>query len=164
MSDTHGGTHMKNRRAIAVGAVALAVTALVAACGQTSDGTSGSSGGARVITITMADMAYSPSSISVGKGETVTFRFRNNGSAVHEAVIGTAEYQMDHGASMTGSTTTAGGHGMGHAGTGADNMVTVDPGKTGEMTYRFDDSGTMLIGCHQPGHYEAGMKATVDVT
>ena len=31
-------------------------------------------------------------------------------------------------------------------------------------TYRFDQAGTMFIGCHQPGHYEAGMQATVAVS
>jgi uncharacterized cupredoxin-like copper-binding protein len=154
----------KIRRGLAVGTAVVAVTLLVAACGDTGDGSAPSSGGGRVIAITMTDTTYSPTKVAVGKGETVTLRFRNNGLAVHEAVIGNAEYQMDHEASMTTSTTagmTDGSHAMGP--TGTDNMVTVQPGKTAEMTYRFDESGTMLIGCHQPGHYEAGMKATINV-
>ena len=43
-------------------------------------------------------------------------------------------------------------------------MVVVQPGKTGELAYRFERSGMTVIGCHQPGHYEAGMRATVNVT
>jgi uncharacterized cupredoxin-like copper-binding protein len=26
-----------------------------------------------------------------------------------------------------------------------------------------DEAGTLLIGCHVPGHYEAGMKAKVEI-
>ncbi len=157
---------MNTRRALALGTALFATALLAAACGGDTSTSTGASSTGRVVEITMTDMAYSPAAISVTKGETVTFRFRNNGQAIHEAVIGDSEYQMDHGASMTSSTMagTAKDHGMGHGGMGADNKVTVKPGKTGDVTYRFDASGTMLIGCHEPGHYEAGMKATVDVT
>ena len=162
---------MKNRHTLALGAL-LATTLVAAACGGDAGTKAGSSGAARVVAITMTDMAYNPTAITVTKGETVTFRFQNNGEAIHEAVIGDAEYQMDHAASMTGSTMTGStmttmsdhGDGMDHAGRGADNMVTVKPGKSGEMRYRFDEGGTILIGCHQPGHYEAGMKAAVNVS
>ena len=59
--------------------------------------------------------------------------------------------------------------GMGHdnmsadAGTDSDATV-VQPGQTGPMTHTFTESGTVLIGCHEPGHWEAGMKATIKVT
>jgi uncharacterized cupredoxin-like copper-binding protein len=154
---------MKTRRAFALGAALLATTLVAGACGDDSSSTGAVAGG-RVIEISMTDMAYGPANISAANGETVTFRFRNNGQAIHEAVIGDDAYQMDHGSSMTGTTMSNDGHGMGHGGMGADNMVTVKPGKTGEVTYRFDESGTFIIGCHQPGHYEAGMKANVNVT
>ena len=156
---------MKTRRALALGTLLLATALLAAACGDDSTSTGASSAG-RVIEIAMTDMAYNPATISVTIGETVTFRFRNNGQAVHEAVIGDDAYQMNHGASMTSSTmaSMSKDHGMSHGGMGAENLVTVKPGKNGDLTYRFDAPGTVLIGCHQPGHYEAGMKATVNVT
>ena len=47
---------------------------------------------------------------------------------------------------------------------GADTAVTVNPGETKDLTTTFDRAGTVIIGCHQPGHYEAGMKATVTVS
>jgi uncharacterized cupredoxin-like copper-binding protein len=47
---------------------------------------------------------------------------------------------------------------------GDDPAVTVEPGKTEELTTRFDDAGTYEIGCHEPGHYAAGMKITITVT
>ena len=42
--------------------------------------------------------------------------------------------------------------------------VTVDPGETGELETAFDEAGTYEIGCHEPGHYDAGMKLTVEVS
>ena len=43
-------------------------------------------------------------------------------------------------------------------------MVTVDPGKTGEMVWRFSQAGTFNFACLQPGHFEAGMKGKVNVS
>ena len=57
-----------------------------------------------------------------------------------------------------------GGHDMGNMGGGDDTNVSLRPGKTGEFTNRFDKAGTFEIGCHQPGHYDAGMKITINVT
>jgi uncharacterized cupredoxin-like copper-binding protein len=54
-----------------------------------------------------------------------------------------------------------GGHG-GHSGGG--DALTVQPGKTRELEHTFDEAGEVLIGCHQPGHYDAGMKVTVTVS
>ena len=43
------------------------------------------------------------------------------------------------------------------------NMVTVAPGQTGEVIWRFTKAGSVAIGCLQPGHYDAGMKGSVKV-
>ena len=43
------------------------------------------------------------------------------------------------------------------------NMVTLAPGKTGEVIWRFTKAGKVDFACLQPGHYEAGMKGLVDV-
>lgn len=53
-------------------------------------------------------------------------------------------------------------HGGGHGGGSDADAITVEPGDTGELTHTFDESGEFEIGCHEPGHYEAGMK--IDVT
>ena len=42
--------------------------------------------------------------------------------------------------------------------------VEVAPGETATLVYTFDEPGTLLIGCHVPGHYAAGMKGTITVT
>jgi uncharacterized cupredoxin-like copper-binding protein len=44
------------------------------------------------------------------------------------------------------------------------DSLLLEPGKSGELTHTFEEAGEILIGCHQPGHYEAGMKTTITVT
>ncbi len=46
---------------------------------------------------------------------------------------------------------------------GDSNAITVKPGKTGSLTYTFDKAGETIIGCHENGHYDAGMKIAVTV-
>ena len=41
--------------------------------------------------------------------------------------------------------------------------IVLQPGESGELSYTFDLPGTYQIGCHQPGHYAAGMKIEVTV-
>ena len=38
------------------------------------------------------------------------------------------------------------------------------PGATGELVYTFTRPGTVLIGCHEPGHYALGMRAVITVS
>ena len=42
-------------------------------------------------------------------------------------------------------------------------MVTVAPGKSGEIVWQFTKSGKIDFACLQPGHYDAGMKGAVNV-
>jgi uncharacterized cupredoxin-like copper-binding protein len=41
--------------------------------------------------------------------------------------------------------------------------TTVAPGQTVTLTHTFTEAGTTMIGCHEPGHYQAGMRLTVRV-
>lgn len=45
----------------------------------------------------------------------------------------------------------------------ADNVFTLEPGESHEMTWTFTSAGELLFGCHQPGHYESGMVGTITV-
>ena len=45
-----------------------------------------------------------------------------------------------------------------------DNQITVQPGKSGEIIWRFTKAGKVNFACLQPGHYDAGMKGFVTVT
>ena len=43
-----------------------------------------------------------------------------------------------------------------------ENPVTVGPGETAELTWRFDQTGRVLYGCNELG-YEGGMVGTIEV-
>jgi uncharacterized cupredoxin-like copper-binding protein len=150
-------------RALSVG-IAAGLALFTAACGSgESDGRSaGSDGRARRIEVAMVDIAFKHKTVlAVTQGEEVQFTFTNEGNLRHEAYFGTPEDQADHEKAMAEGGSRSGGHGA-H---GSDNnRITVEPGKTGDLTYRFEEAGTYEIGCHEPGHYAAGMRITVKVT
>lgn len=139
--------------------LSLLLTLVATACG----GDDGGEDATRTIEVDMVDIAFEPSSIDVEAGETVRFVFSNEGEAVHEGYLGDEQAQEEHDAERSGD-----GHdgeemqGMEHG--GDEEAVVVDPGDTGELTYTFEEPGQIQIGCHQPGHYEAGMVIDVNVT
>jgi len=121
-----------------------------------------------VVEITMEDNRFVPDQVELVKGESVTFRFANDGTVRHEAVFGSAAEQDGHADEMTDQP-----HGMDHASSPTSTesttstpapVMNVDPGETAELPYTAPASGEILIGCHEPGHWEAGMKATVKLT
>ena len=132
---------------------------LLAACGDDSTPSANDGDDARTIEIEMVDIAYEPETIQVARGETIRFVFTNDGEIAHDAYIGDAAAQDDHEAEMRESD------GMDHGGHGGgdEDELTVEPGETGELTHTFAESETIEIGCHQPGHYDAGMKIEVEV-
>lgn len=145
---------MLMRRMTVIGA---ALVLLVAACGGGDDDATEGGAGERTVEIDMVDIAFEPDTLQVERGETVRFTFANRGKVAHDAFIGDEEAQAEHEQEMGDD------HGGEH-GDGDEDAVTVDPGEDGELTYTFDESGTFEIGCHQPGHYDAGMKVTVEVS
>lgn len=136
----------------------LAATAALAAPGHGSNpvGEAGKAAQAtRTVEVDMTDnMRFTPAQISVQQGETVRFLVRNSGAVKHELVIGSLKELKEHAAMMIKMP------GMEHA---EDNMVTVAPGKTGEVVWRFTQAGKVDFACLQPGHYDAGMKGLVNV-
>ena len=46
---------------------------------------------------------------------------------------------------------------------GIPAAVTIEAGETVSVLARLDEPGETLIGCHQPGHWPAGMKGTITV-
>ena len=142
---------MRPRQVLAAGATAIAL--ITAACGG-SDTTTAGDEEARRVDVDMVDIDFAPNSIEVAAGETVRFVFHNRGEVVHDAFLGDADAQADHEAEIRDEH---GGHGS------SDDAIKVDPGQTGELTHTFDSAGTVEIGCHEPGHYDAGMKIVIDV-
>src|SRR5260221_3740281 len=81
--------------------------------------------------------------LTVVKGETIRFVFTNSGSVVHEFQVGPADKV---------------------AADAVDGTIVVeqdelDAGSTHAADYTFDCAGPYA--CHEPGHYEAGMKGSV---
>lgn len=137
---------------------------------------------ARTVHVDMTDMAFTPASVQVKAGETVSFVLANKGQLLHEFNLGDAamhaEHQkemlkmqqggmmtptgmsdagMDHQAMGHGSMTA---HGMKHADL---NSVLVEPGKTAELTWTFTKADNLEFACNVPGHYQAGMVGTLKV-
>lgn len=110
----------------------------------------------RTIAVDMTDnMRFTPENITVKKGETVKFVVKNSGRIKHEMVLGSAKELKEHAAMMKKMP------GMEHA---DENMVVVDPGKTGEIVWQFTKAGKFDFACLQPGHFEAGMKGKLAVS
>lgn len=137
-------------------AAAAAIFLVAAACGG-DDGEKGAAGGEadRTVEIEMVDIAFKPNQLSVKAGETIRFVFPNRGEIEHEAVIGDEEAQAAH---------KEGVHGGGYGGSKQAPRVEVFPGETGELTHTFEKPGQLLIGCHEPGHYDAGMRVDITVS
>jgi uncharacterized cupredoxin-like copper-binding protein len=109
----------------------------------------------RTVKVDMTDnMRFTPSRITVRRGETVKLIVRNDGAVLHELVLGTAEALKEHAELMKKFPE------MEHADA---NMAHVQPGKTGEIIWQFTKAGEFQFACLQPGHYEAGMVGTVTV-
>ena len=155
------------RSACVMVALAGGVALLGAACGgddggEADGGLSTGGDGERTVQVDMVDSAFGPDTLEVDQGDTVRFEFTNTGEIRHDAFIGDADAQQDHEREMREAEDADDGmEGMGDEDHG--DGITLEPGESGELTYTFDRAGTIEIGCHQPGHYDAGMKVNVTV-
>lgn len=137
----------------------LPAALLLAACGGSGDkpaasGSSATGPAGKTIEIEMRDIAYAPTTIDVPAGQPVRLVFRNRGKVAHDAFVGDEAAQAEHESEMGAMG------GMAHGG-GDANAITVAPGRTGTLTRTFTAGERLLVGCHQPGHYAAGMKAAI---
>ena len=109
----------------------------------------------REILVTMSDeMRFRPGDLTVKRGETVRFRVKNNGKAMHEMVLGTMPDLKAHAEMMKKHP------GMEHE---EPHMVHVAPGKSGTMVWQFTNAGEFYFGCLVPGHFDAGMIGRIKV-
>lgn len=110
----------------------------------------------RVIEVKMVDpFEFDPTQIEVTAGETITFMVTNAGDLDHEFVIGDEGTQDEHEMMMDDD-------GMGSE--DEPNELALAGGESGELTWTFADAGSLLFGCHVPGHYDAGMVGTLEVS
>ncbi len=129
----------------------IGAATLVALSGCGGDDGEPESSEPRVIEVSMTDNTFRPNSFRVDQGEVVVFRFTNDGTVDHEAVIGDEMFQMGH---------------MDHQhqpGEAMPGSVVIAPGGQADIPYVFSIPGASLIGCHVDDHWNAGMKATIEV-
>lgn len=146
---------------IAIPAMLLSLTAIASGthAGGHDDVAIGKPGVAakvsRTVSVDMTDnMRFSTTKIDAKQGETIRFVVKNSGKVKHEMVLGTEKELKEHYEVMKKNPE------MEHADA---NMVTVAPGKTGEIIWQFTKAGKVDFACLQPGHYDAGMKGLVNV-
>ena len=142
--------HHRTRTVFAIAAVVL----LIGGC--TSGGTAPpADDDPRVVQVSMTDdLRFEPDEFTVQAGETVRFEVTNAGEAVHEFLIG------DQAAQEAFEMEMAGGSGMEHE---TEAGGSVQPGETEAFEYTFIEPGELLVGCHEPGHYDGGMVASISV-
>ena len=109
----------------------------------------------RTIQIRMTDqMRFEPSVIDVKEGDTIRFVHRNVGKVMHEMVIGTRADLVEHAALMRKFPN------MEHD---EPYMAHVAAGKRGEIVWRFNRAGEFEFACLIPGHFESGLRGTINV-
>jgi uncharacterized cupredoxin-like copper-binding protein len=138
--------------------VAVIVLGLLLAACSTSTGsspTAGVSGGVRQIQVTMSDdMRLQPAQMQVTAGETIEFVVHNAGTIRHELFLGGEDDQSSHEMEMRQMG------GMQHD---EDNGIFVEPDQSKTLRHVFPEAGSVIAGCHEAGHYAAGMKADISV-
>jgi uncharacterized cupredoxin-like copper-binding protein len=139
--------------------VAAVLAASLAGCGTSSTRrAAGQAPASRIVDVSMRDTAYDPTSVSVTAGEKVTFVFHNTGTVVHDAFLGSEGAQAEHEREMREPMGAM--DGMHHDDPSATSVA---PGQTATLTHTFTKTEKTIIGCHEPGHYEAGMRLMVTV-
>lgn len=95
--------------------------------------------------------SFTPDRLELERGDTVRFIVENGDPIDHELIIGDRRLQLRH------ENGTEQHHGT------KDGEVSVPAGETAETRYRFEDEGTLIFGCHLPGHYDYGMRGEIRV-
>ena len=110
----------------------------------------------RTVEIDMSDkMRFTPATLTVKRGETVRFVAKNSGKQMHEMVIGSMKELKEHAELMKKHP------GMEHE---EPYMAHVEPGKKAEIVWQFTKVGEFNFGCLLPGHFDAGMVGSIEVT
>jgi uncharacterized cupredoxin-like copper-binding protein len=105
----------------------------------------------RVYQVSMRDtmrFVFSPDFERLHEGDVIRFEVRNDGKIKHEFSIGNAEEQRKHAEMMRKMPD------MAHE---DPNTVSLEPGASATLTWRFQGGDTVVFACNIPGHYEAGM-------
>ena len=106
----------------------------------------------RIYEVSMRDtmrFVFSPDFTGLHDGEVIRFDVRNDGAIPHEFSIGNAADQVEHAKMMRAMPD------MKHS---DPNTVSLEPGASASITWRFIGKDTVVFACNIPGHFEAGMR------
>ena len=109
-----------------------------------------------VVDMDMLEFGYSCNLPAIDAGTVIEFRMVNVGAVEHEAVFGDLAAQDEAEAQMAASSGDEDAHGDDDHGT---PTLVLAPGESGTIVVTFDEPGDMIIGCHVPGHWDAGMRS-----
>ena len=111
-----------------------------------------------VIKVEMGEFSFTPSRITAPSGRLIRFEIVNTGVAPHEFLLGD-QHTQDEAEREMAKGSSAGGHAH-------DDTLSIylDAGESGVLETTFDAPASLLIGCHVPGHWAAGMKGSLTVT
>lgn len=111
--------------------------------------------------VRLGEFFFGPQTLSVPAGQRVSFFVTNAGVVDHELVIGDAHAQQEAEAAMTSGDHAGHGNAAHHG--GEIPSIYLRPGESGQLVVTFPKAGELLIGCHVPGHWAAGMRGTLQV-
>jgi uncharacterized cupredoxin-like copper-binding protein len=122
-------------------------------------GTNGGSGKASDVTRTVrmdaGDTTFNVKRIQVRPGETIKFVITSKSSIPHEFVIASHDEHLEHRKMMQEMA--------GMKMNDEPNAITVDPGQTKELIWKFGQNKDVEFACDIPGHAERGMAGTFRV-
>lgn len=113
----------------------------------------------RDIPVSITGMRFVPEQFDVHVDETIRFVVTNPTDLPHELFIGTMPEQLAHHRAVMSQPPAQQVELMQHFGYGI-YLLAHD---SGEFIYHFGEAAQIVIGCHVPGHWEAGMMATITV-
>jgi uncharacterized cupredoxin-like copper-binding protein len=109
----------------------------------------------RTVEVVMTDnMQFTPNKLQVRLGETIRLMLANQGKVMHEMVIGTQKELAAHAEMMKKFPN------MEHD---EPYMAHVSPGKREDLVWTFNRAGRFEFACLVAGHFEAGMRGTIEV-
>ena len=126
----------------------------------------------RTIEIKMYDNYFEPSSFNVQSGETIKFEVENVGELVHEFNIANQTMHKDHQSEMQKlvemeiiladsiDKMSMMDKSMAHS---HANSVLLEPKKSKDLIWKFENASNIEIACNVPGHYDVGMIAKLEI-
>ncbi len=145
MSMERGGRAGARRIGVGLALLLAAGLALAAVPGARGDRI-------RTIEVRIHFSHFETGRIDVRPGELVRFVVRNTDPIDHEFIVGDERVQLVH------ELGTERHHGA------KPGEISVPALSVAETTYRFPNAtGTLLFGCHLPGHYAYGMRGVIRI-